>query len=1285
MQQDLVSSRDAAASRASTGPSSPASSGWPSQLPSSVRPSSQLPSSQRSSSQRAPALAAVSLVLLVLIGCKLDERIFVDRDAGRGPGGVRGPGEETPDAAGLVEGPQLVVARRSLDFGAAVTGFAALARVVVENGGNAPIGAPAFTLAEGSDPDFSIAQDQCGRALAGGERCDVRLQLVPSKPGPVLGTLQIQSDPGGSASVALTGEGLLPGDIVLAPVPGGASDYGDALLETSVDGLFRVTNPLATPSGTLQASLAGEGFVLLPPADGQCAFGTISLEGGQSCDVAVAFRPSVRGPSEGTLSVTSLDIGSASLALRGQGRAPGALGVSPAKVDFSGIVLGKAGSAQLSVFNAGDEPVTIAGASIEGEAVDAFTIAGTECAAGTVLEGGDRRSSCAIDLAFQPTAAAVAAATLRVTATSGADAVALETVVPVAGEGLLPGALSITPSGDLPVGEDGAVDLGDIVIGESRVQAFQVSNGGAEPSGAITLAASSGLTLAPAGAEGDCQSGVTALVDGQSCTVSLQIEPTERAPLSGSLTVTSELVGSASLALRGRGIATGLLELGADDVDFGRVVRGATAPATLTLRNGGDQPLAPPSVAVGAATSGSAAAFTLANGCVEALAPGAECSIELTFAPTAAGAHSATLQVGDGSTVLLRGQGLEPGSLALAAAGGGSAAFGDVARGTTVEKSFTVSNEGGVASGALSITTTSNQFVPDQGDCNAPGSGGLVDGSSCTFVVRFTPTTSSPVTATLNIDSPGAGAASLALSGRGRNPPALAGAGSMDFGVVIVGERSAARLWTVTNGGDLPSAALITTGASEEILVSNDGCAGEALPAGGECSLQVTFSPQQAGPRAGTLTVREAGADGSSVALGVSGAGQALPAVGQPCQDGRCAGDASCEIHSDGQTQVCCGAECPNSQRCDAAQEFTACTLPVAEAGQACGPAILCEAGFSCQPPAPSGRCCPESCTGPCQVCGADGSCNRRADGEVGGCGTGQSCQGGACTDIPSPAALSADPTRLAFGPIVVGGASMQQPFAVTNVGERATGALTVAVSSSAFLPTGDCPETALGPGVSCTLTMAFQPLGPGEAAATVTVSDGAASVQMSVSGTGVCPGGQVPDAAGGCVDVLGEGEPCDADLQCGSGVCTPFFRDVDGDGFGSGAAVRLCGAAPPSLEFSSRGDDCCDLVADPPGDPSLTTDPQFVNPGITTPDSRRATQCTLPFDFDCDGVEVPNDLPVPFEACNAECIVSPGARRNLGAGDPACGEEFGLVVCGFDASGVCGELGTLLDFQRCL
>jgi hypothetical protein len=1218
-------------------------------------------------------------------GCSIDDRTLGIRDGGgvmTVVGGLNG-GPAGPDGGTRVDGPRLVVAQSALDFGAAVTGFAALGRVVVQNGGNAPVGAPLFTLAEGSDPDFSIAQDQCGHDLPGGQRCDVRLQLVPSRPGPLHATLQIQSDPGGAASVELKGEGLSAGDIVLAPAPGGVADFGDVLVDTKAEAVFRVTNPVEVESGALEASLSGDVFTFVPPAEGECAFATTSLAAGQGCDVRIAFQPNVRGPREATLSVSSPGIGSASLALQGRGRAPGALGVSPAAVDFAGIVLGKAGTAQLEVFNSGDDPVSIAGVTLDGEGADAFQVAGTQCAEATVLAGGDSPEPCTVDLLFQPAKAGAVAAALHVASTAG-----IEVAVPLAGLGLIPGALGIVPSGGAMLDETGALDLGDIVLGESLVQAFVVSNGGAEASGAITITASGGITLLAPAAEGDCQSGVTTLIDGQSCTLSVQLTPAERAALSGAITMTSELIGSASLAVRARGVSNGVLKLLADEVNFGRVVLGAAAPASLSLRNDGDRPLAPPSVAVGKASSGSAAAFTLENGCTAELAPAAECTIGLAFAPAAAGAHSATLEVGAAdasSSVLLLGEGLEPGSLQLAAATGSSAAFGDVALGATVEQGFTVSNAGGVPSGRLSITSTSNRFVPSEGDCNPVGGSGLVDGTSCTFSVRFSPLTSAAVTATLNIDSPGAGAASLSLSGRGRNPPVLAGSSEFNFDTVIVPESSAPRTWRVTNGGDLPTAALRTSGATAEFLVSNDGCAGQVLPPAGACSLDLRFSPQQGGSRTASIAVSEAGG-GSSVTLLASGIGQTLPAVGEACQAGRCAGSASCAIHSDGQTQVCCALPC-TGLRCDAARDFTACTLPVVEPGAACGPSVSCPENFTCSLPAQPGRCCPATCTGPCQICLAGGLCGSREDGDPGGCGANQDCRGGSCTDVALlPAVLVASELTLSFGQVLVGTDSPTQSFLVTNQGEQSSASLSIS-ALDAFVTGGDCDGIALAGGASCTVVVTFRPLEPVPVAEVVSVNDGAVGATAQLTGTGTCPPGQVPsDGGSGTIcapppPTKMDGAPCTDATECINGTCLGWHADADGDTFGAVLEEKFCGVAPPP-GFIADATDCCDGL-DPGADPNTTTTPEFVHPGITQPDSRAARVCRLPFDFNCDGAETPSELPLAFDSCDAQCLVTPGARL----GEPVCGEQYTLVLCTLmeDGSCVSSVPNGLPAFQTCL
>ena len=55
------------------------------------------------------------------------------------------------------------------------------------------------------------------------------------------------------------------------------------------------------------------------------------------------------------------------------------------------------------------------------------------------------------------------------------------------------------------------------------------------------------------------------------------------------------------------------------------------------------------------------------------------------------------------------------------------------------------------------------------------------------------------------------------------------------------------------------------------------------------------------------------------------------------------------------------------------------------------------------------------------------------------------------------------------------------------------------------------------------------------------------------------------------------DGESCEGDTQCASGVCTTFYVDADGDGY-TVSPASLCGTSPPSGRvLSSLGTDCCD------------------------------------------------------------------------------------------------------------
>ena len=934
--------------------------------------------------------------LLALTQCQVDDRnvgtaslqpdTVGDGDAGMG---------ETPGPEGNEGGAQLELSHSSLAFGSAVVGFAAFRRVGIRNAGGTALTGLTVSLTA-SDGDLAIAQNQCPTELAPGDGCDVRLQFLPTKLGEVSGVLDViaAEQRGG---VTLSGLGLEGGDLLLQPVEGSSADFGAVVFGSSAESQFRIDNPSAEASGVLTIDLANPAFVVQAPAPGECEFGVTSLLGGSGCNLRVVFATTERGLNEATLTATSGDMGSVSLGLRGDGLASAVLALEPVAQDFGGIVLGSTARATVSVENTGDVPLTLSGAALAPESDAAFSIVASNCGAGTVLGGSEATPACTVELEFRPTQSAIVMGGLDVSAEGMPQG-----SVTLRGEGLLPGSLLVEPD------TGGSADFGDVLIGEAVTQRFRVSNPGAEPSGTLEITGSGGFEpLVPA--TGDCVPGVTTVVGGESCTVSVQLTALARGPLSGALTIKSALAGSSSLTLAARGLQPATLVIDRDEVDFGRVVRGTSAQASLTVRNEGDVALPVPAISLGTATSGQASAFTYQSGCAAPLGPGEECTVTLSFSPTQATPYSVTLNFTSGAesdSLLLVARAIEPGSLVLQPAGGSSANFGDVAINTSITQQFSLTNPGGEPSGRINISTNDARFSANTGNCNPVDSAGLTDGSSCTFGVTFTPNSSETLSASLTVSSVGAGATTLPLTGRGRNPARLGGSNDFNFNTVIRGESATARLWTVTNDGDLPTGTLSTTGGNTEFTIASNSCAARSLAGRESCTMLVGFTPQGNNARSGSITV----ADGaSSVTLTVRGVGQPLPAVGSPCLDGRCANNVTCENHSNGQSLVCCGQNCTGNQRCSEDQSFLGCELPSVGQGQGCGANVLCQDGLTCN--ATTDTCCLSSCTGGCRFCNSNGTCGTVADGQAGSCTGGQVCAQGACA-VCAPNDQRCDPAN---------------------------------------------------------------------------------------------------------------------------------------------------------------------------------------------------------------------------------------------------------------------------------
>jgi hypothetical protein len=163
--------------------------------------------------------------------------------------------------------------------------------------------------------------------------------------------------------------------------------------------------------------------------------------------------------------------------------------------------------------------------------------------------------------------------------------------------------------------------------------------------------------------------------------------------------------------------------------------------------------------------------FSITNGCTSVVAAGS-CSITVRFAPTSAGAKTASVVIthnsnnvaGSSTTVTLTGTGTTVGSLprlSMAA----SVSFGTQRLNNAKTVSVQLSNQGPGVLQLGTVTTSGAAFTVSRGDCGAT----IAAGRNCKLSVTFRPTAAGAITGTLTVNSNAVNSPTTAtLTGTGR-------------------------------------------------------------------------------------------------------------------------------------------------------------------------------------------------------------------------------------------------------------------------------------------------------------------------------------------------------------------------------------------------------------------------------------------------------------------------------------------------------------------------------------
>ena len=381
----------------------------------------------------------------------------------------------------------------------------------------------------------------------------------------------------------------------------------------------------------------------------------------------------------------------------------------------------------------------------------------------------------------------------------------------------------------------------------SVAQQFNITNFGGSPLN-LSFTASSGFV--------DTTTCPASLIAGSTCTVSISFAPKVTGPASGSLTVNdnSGNLGSQQVVTL-TGFATSpVAYVVPGSLSFpAQVLNTASAAQSVVLQNIGNGPMQ-------VTTVSATAPFSQTNNCSTPVAPGAACSVQVSFMPAATGSAIGTLSMSSNAgtqTVKLSGAGTTTASTVTVS----PAALlfpPQLLKTKSGKQVVTITNSGATAISNKGITITGD--FTETTTCTPS----LGAGKQCTITVTFAPTATGTRTGTLSINlSTGAQTASLAGTGTG-SVGSLPGVLSLSpspltFSGYTIGDNPSQTV-TVTNtsGASVGILEILLRGTS--YLTETNRCPSMLAP-GATCSITVTFVPLAYGTFKSYLIVVEDSGD----------------------------------------------------------------------------------------------------------------------------------------------------------------------------------------------------------------------------------------------------------------------------------------------------------------------------------------------------------------------------------------------------------------------------------------
>jgi len=270
-----------------------------------------------------------------------------------------------------------------------------------------------------------------------------------------------------------------------------------------------------------------------------------------------------------------------------------------------------------------------------------------------------------------------------------------------------------------------------------------------------------------------------------------------------------------------------------------------SAAQAVVVMNTGTMPLFP-----GVSVTGD---FLQSNNCPSRVAPGASCTVNVSFKPIAVGARTGELLLADNASsspqdVLLTGTGQGFPIVRLSTS---SLTFVIEALGTTSASKNVVLSNTGTTTLAISSIVASGDFIIPAKTCGTI----LVPQTSCTISVAFRPTAVGSRIGTLTINDNASGSPHSASLGGTGNAVTLSPS-ALNFSPQLVGTTSAGRTVTVANHSTATlnfSGITITGTNAGDFVIASKTC-NSSLAGNTTCTVTVKFRPSLSSPESAKLS-----------------------------------------------------------------------------------------------------------------------------------------------------------------------------------------------------------------------------------------------------------------------------------------------------------------------------------------------------------------------------------------------------------------------------------------------